>query len=239
VVLVNNKTKLATLSLSTALVSILLRNSGMRITGRLGSLSLLDNSLSKAARPEFKEIMSIEGENFADFTYQTFEGEEKEAAGFSSQFTLLAASVKLHFVEDALQSIYAFLIKLANLKGLYDAATQAAVQRASEIQRLQFDISVKSPIIVFPTNPASSPDAFTMRLGEIHAKNLYNGPTNKTTASLHGIRLASCLHNQETLKIVDDIDIDADILQTVDIDRSKDLDRPDTQVNWLLYLLEV
>lgn len=203
----------------------------MRITGRLGSLALHDDSQSHAALAEFKEIMSIEGDNFAEFTYKTFEGEEKDAnGGISSQFSLVAASVKLHFIEHALRSLYVFLVKLANLKGLYDAATQAAVQRASEIQRMQFEILVKSPIVVFPTDSASSTNAFTMRLGEISAKNKYEGLVNKTTASLHGIRLASTLNTQTPLKIIDDIDIDTELVQTGGIDRAHDQALPDTQV---------
>jgi hypothetical protein len=129
--------------------------------------------------------------------------------------------------------MFLFLLKLAKLKGLYDAATQVAVQRASEIERMKFDISVKSPIIVFPSDPSRSRDVLVLRLGEITAKNSYEDVANKITASLTGIQLVSNLYadsDLSTLKIVDDIDVNADVLQTSGIDRSKDLDYPDTQV---------
>lgn len=238
--LVDDDNAIGTLSLSTASVSIFLRNTGMRITGRLGSLALHDDSHAQTAVPEFKQIMSIEGDNFAEFTYATFEGAEKEAhGGINSQFSLTAASVKLHFLEHALRSLYVFLIRLANLKGLYDAATQVAVQRASEIQRMQIEILVKSPIVVFPTDPAFSSSAFTMRLGEISAKNSYEGLENKTVASLHGIRLASTLNEDAPLKIIDDINIDTELTQTNGVDRSKDQALPDSQVGYKLRLFEL
>jgi vacuolar protein sorting-associated protein 13A/C len=56
---------------------------------------------------------------------------------------------------------------------------------------------------------------------------------NKITASLTGIQLVSNLYadsDLSTLKIVDDIDVTADIVQTSAIDRNKDSDYPDTQV---------
>lgn len=232
VILVNDDGGIGTLSLSTASVAILLRSAGMRISGRLGSLALHDDSPFPAAIPEFKQIMSIEGDNFAEFTYATFEGDEKEAhGGINSKFSLTTASIKFHFVEHAIRSLYVFLIRLATLKGLYDAATQVAVQRASEIQRMQIEILVKSPIVVFPTDPASSSNTFTMRLGEISAKNYYEGMENKTIASLHGIRLASTLNEDAPLKIIDDIDIDTEVVQTSNIDRKENHNLPDTQVS--------
>lgn len=233
-ILINSDAQLATLSLSTADVFIVLHAGTMRINTRLGSLDLRDDSPLETASPEFKQILSIEGDNFADFQYQTFNPEDKETyTGVKSAVHLNAGSLKLHYLEQSLHDIHLFLAKLAELKGLYDAATTAAVQRASEIERMQFDISIKTPIIVFPCDHQQSLDVLTLRLGEFAASNSYTDVSNHTNASLRGIQFASqCLDDNKLsmLKMVDDININASITQTGGIERSKETNQPDTQV---------
>jgi vacuolar protein sorting-associated protein 13A/C len=98
---------------------------------------------------------------------------------------------------------------------------------------MQFDVSVKSPIIVFPSDPARSPDRLTMRLGELSASNSFDGPSSTITAGLTGIQLTSdfkAADGASTLKIIDDINIFADIKQATGIDRSVDFNHPDSQV---------
>ncbi|KAI0073133.1 vacuolar protein sorting-associated protein 13 [Panus rudis PR-1116 ss-1] len=235
VLLINNDVQLATLSLSTADVAILLRGNTLRVNTRLGSLALSDDSSIETSIPDFKQILSIEGGNFAEFQYQTYDPEDKETyKGVRSSVYLNAGSLKINYLEQPLHSIYLFLLKLAEVKGLYDAATEAAVQRASEIERMQFTISIKSPIITFPADAQKSLDVLVMRLGEFGAHNSYSGSTNTIFASVHGIQLSSCFHHNgdaSVLKMIDDIDIDADIAQIGDIDRSTDLEKPDTQVS--------
>ncbi|KAF7347835.1 hypothetical protein MVEN_01541000 [Mycena venus] len=234
VILVHGSTNLATLSMSTADVAVLVLPKTMQVTGRLGSLALSNDSPVHPVREEFSQILSIEGQNFANFRYQTFDPDEDTYTGIKSSVYLNAASVKFQFLEGPLHEIFLFLLKLAKLKGLYDAATQVAVQRASEIERMAFDISVKSPIIVFPSDPNRSRDVLVLRLGEITAKNSYEDVVNTITASLTGIQLVSNLYADSdlaTLKIVDDIDVNADVVQTSGIDRNKDSDYPDTQVS--------
>ena len=98
---------------------------------------------------------------------------------------------------------------------------------------MQFDVSVKTPIIVFPSDAAHSPDRLTMRLGELSANNSFDGPSSIITAGLTGIQLTSDFNAADgpsTLKIIDDIDIFAEIEQTTGVDRSVDFNRPDSQV---------
>ncbi|KAJ3551176.1 hypothetical protein NM688_g4862 [Phlebia brevispora] len=233
-ILINEDVKIATLSMSTADVSILLYSNTLHINGRLGRLSLSDDSPLKTAMPEFKQLLSIEGDNFADFRYVTYDPEDKETyKGIKSSVYLAAGSLRLHYLEEPLHQLYLFLTKLAKLKGLYDAATSVAVQSVSEIDRMQFEISIKSPIVVFPSSPERSSDILTLLLGEFTAQNSYEGSKNKIAASLRGIRLSSTIYHDEepsVLKMIDDIDANADIVQTSGIDRSKDLELPDTQV---------
>lgn len=231
--LINEWTTLATLSLSTADVSVLIRPKTLRVTGRLGNLALINDSQIHTVREEFNQILSIEGTDFADFRYQTFDPDDDAYTGVKSSIFLNAASVRFQFLEQPLHDIYLFVVKLARLKGLYDAATEVAVQRASEIERMQFEISVKTPIVVFPTDPSNSSDAFVMRLGEVSAHNISESEANKIAASLRGIQLVSSFSNKgnhSTLKIIDDIDITSDVLQTSGIDRMQDNKYPDTQV---------
>lgn len=234
VVLVNDEMNLATLSLSTADTSILLHADTMMVKARLGSLAVNDDSELQTAIPTLKQVLSIEGDNFVDFQYQTFGPEDEKAAhGIGSLVKLHAGSLKVHYLEEPLHNIYLFFAKLTQLKGLYDAATEAAVQSAPEIERMQFDIVIKTPIVIFPMDFHRSLDVLSMRLGEFTASNSFEGSSNRIKASLRGIRLASHRHgNEQTamLRIVDDIDTVADITQTSGIDRTKELSQPDTQV---------
>ena len=208
----------------------------MRINGRLGSLALNDDSPIKTASPDFKQILSIEGDNFADFTYQTYDPSDRETyPGVKSSFSLQTGSLKVHYLEHTLHDAYAFLMKLARLKGLYDAATEVAVQRASEIERMKFDVSVSTPIIVFPSDAQHSLDVLTLRLGALSAHNEYDYDDNRITAGLHGIQLASQLYYDNKpaeLKLVDDINIDAEVTQNINPDRPKASDYPAVQVSY-------
>lgn len=206
----------------------------MRITGRLGSLALSDDRSVDVCRKEFKQILSIEGSNFAEFRYQTYDPEDEGYTGIKSAIYLSAGSLKVHFLEQPFHDMYLFVTKLAKLKILYDTARDAAVQRASEIERMQFEISVKTPIIAFPSDPARLPDVLTMRLGEVFANNSFDGDISRISASLNGLQLVSDLYYDgklSTLKIVDDISIIADIYQRARIDRVQDEETPNTQVS--------
>lgn len=232
----NDFNVLATLNLSVADVAIFTRGPTLRVSGRLGNLTLANNNERYAILPQFNQILSIEGQQkFADFVYETFDPESESYSGVKSSFRLNAASLKMNFLEGPLHSIYIFLLKLARLKYLYDAATTVAVQKASEMDRTQFTISIKTPILIFPTNPSESSDFMTMRLGHIEAKNSFEGTTTKTLASLHGILLDSLFYSSDnesySLKIIDDINVDAEISQTTGVDRGKDITYPDTQVS--------
>jgi len=216
VTLTNGGARIATLSLSTADASVILSKT-MNLHVRLGNLSLSDDSGTETACPVFKKLLFIEGDHLAEFKYLTFDPQDPETQkGINSSVSLTAASVTFHYLEQPLHDIYVFFMKLARLKGLYDTATEVAVQRASEIERMGFSISVKTPIIIFPSNPSSSRDSLTMRLGEITASNDYQDGIPKTAASLRGMQLVSTMFYDEkpsTLKMIDDIAIVTEMIQ--------------------------
>lgn len=206
----------------------------LRVYGTLGSLTLTDDSQLQTCSPKFKKILTIEGDNLANFGYQTFDPNDKNTfKGVNSLVTLKSGALRVTYLEVPLRGIYQFLIKFGKLKGLYDAAAAAAAQRASEIQRMQFDVSVQSPIVVFPRNPSESNDVLVMKLGEIAASNSYEETSVKTVASLKGIQLTSEMHHENKvsrMKIIDDVEILADMLQNSEVDRTVDLNVPDNQV---------
>ncbi|KAI9460579.1 hypothetical protein BJY52DRAFT_1117906 [Lactarius psammicola] len=232
VTITNAGSRIATLSLSTADASVLLSDT-MDVHVRLGSLSLSDDSGTETSSLDFKKLMFIEGDHLAEFRYVTFDPRDPETEkGINSSVSLAAASVTFHYLEQPLHDIYVFLLKLARLKGLYDTASQVAVQRASEIERMGFNISIKTPIVIFPSNPSSSRDSLTMRLGEITASNTYQGAIPRTEAGLRGMQLVSTIFydgNPSTLKMIDDIAIVAEIIQSGG--SSDNAHRPDAEVN--------
>jgi vacuolar protein sorting-associated protein 13A/C len=209
----------------------------MNVHVRLGNLSLTDDSGTKTSSPHFKKLMFIEGEQLAELKYLTFDPQDLETKkGLNSSVSLTAASVTFHYLEQPLHDIYVFFLKLARLKGLYDTATEVAVQRASEIERMGFSISVKTPIIIFPSNPSSSRDSLTMRLGEITASNTYQDGIPKTQASLHGMQLVSTIFydgKPSTLKMIDDIAIVTEIQSG---GTHSNTPRPDTEVKLFIGL---
>lgn len=105
---------------------------------------------------------------------------------------------------------------------------------------MKFEISVKTPILVFPSDVTSSQDALTLRLGEITANNAYEDDKLKTSASLRGIQLISTLYydsKPSTLKIIDDIEVEADVLQAASARPAGNNDYPDTQASFRVFCL--
>ncbi|KAK8865949.1 hypothetical protein IAR55_001098 [Kwoniella newhampshirensis] len=220
VTLENNENRFALLALPSADVAVLLRAGTIRVAARLGSLTLEDLSEGAVADPAFKKLLSIEGDELADFSYETFNPSDEETfPGYNSSVNLRAGSLKFTFMEKPVHDIYAFALKFARMKAIYDAAQQAAVQRASEVTRMHFDVVVNTPIIVLPRDGLTSPDMLILRLGEIVAKNEYlNDPNDTATidASLRGINVASEIlvgDEKSTLQMVDDVAITAAIKQ--------------------------
>ncbi|TIC36939.1 hypothetical protein E3Q08_04156 [Wallemia mellicola] len=202
--------QLATLILSAGDVSILLDGSTMKVAAKLGGLEITDDSQNDE---EFKQMLSIEGEELADFNYQTYDPNSGEYPGYNSAIYLRTASLKFTFNEKPVNDVYKFLIKFARLKALYDAASRAAADAANEASRMQYDVRVKAPIIVVPT---STHDMLTMRLGEFVAQNTFTGveigDTQHLHTGLHGINLTSRIRDDdgltETLPILDNVNLD-------------------------------
>ncbi|CAE6434049.1 unnamed protein product, partial [Rhizoctonia solani] len=232
--LLMNSKSVGTLVLPSADVEVLLRPGSMLVEAKLGQLSLSDDSDTPVYSKEFKQLLTIEGEDLANFKYETFDPTDPSFDGINSSVHLRAGSLKLTFVEEPLRDLYDFLVKFARLKSLYDSATQAAVQRAAEISKMKFDVVVQSPILIFPCDPATSEDMMIVKLGEIIANNEYEGDDGRINAGLRGIRLSSELSDgseKRYLRIMEDVDIAATIEQYTNVDRNVHLNKPDTYID--------
>lgn len=210
----------ATLTLSAGDVGLLMRAGTMRLTASVGSLSLLDETNLPVADPAFKQLLAIEGKELADFTYETFDPTDHETfPGYNSMVKLRSGSLKLTFMEQPIRQINNFLVKLAQLKAVYDAASQAAIQRASEVTRMRFDIIISSPIVVLPRDGRTSTEIFYARLGEISTHNEYfkeGVDDSRLTASLTGISISTARiqdHHDEFVHVLDDTDVKMEVRQ--------------------------
>ncbi|KAF8761669.1 Vacuolar protein sorting-associated protein [Rhizoctonia solani] len=232
--LLMNGKKIGTLVLPSANVEVLLRPGSMLVEAKLGQLSLSDDSDTPVCSKEFKQLLAIEGEDLANFKYETFDPTDPDFDGINSSIHLRAGSLKLTFAEEPLRDLYDFLVKFARLKSLYDSATQAAVQRAAEISKMKFDVVVQSPILIFPCNATASEDVMIMKLGEIAASNKYEGDDGCINAGLRGIRLSSKLSDgseRHRLRVMEDVDITASIQQYANVDRNAHPNKPDTYID--------
>ena len=232
VVLEEASSSFATLDLPTADLSMILKGGATRLTARLGNLLYVDNASTLGENNN--EILSFKGGEFMDLQYESFDTTLPEHTGAQPSVTVKAGSLHVVFLERPLHATYTYLAKLARLKGLYDAASEAAVQKASEIVRLKFDIAVKSPVLVIPSGTGDCTCSYTMKLGEITASNSFTQTSQKIQASLNGLQLSSTTalpDGTSSLKIIDDVSILADVVQA---DSTGNDGSPTTQV--IIYL---
>ncbi len=245
-ILNNDGIRLATLSLHTADVGIYLAGGSMRIGARLGSLSLLDD-INQGASSEspLRQLVTIQGDELADFRYQTFDANDEGYPGYDSKVYLRSGSIKVNFLEEPFRKIIDFLVKFGKMQAIFNAARQAAADQASQIQenagKMQFDILIKTPIIVFPRVMVEDKprDLLTAYLGEIYASNSFvpvddskdAAVANKLTAGIRNIRLTSDFHydndESEELEMIDKVDLDFKVTY---MEHQPGVQRPDLEV---------
>lgn len=247
-ILNNDGIRLATLSFNQADAGVFLRGKTMRVSARLEDLSLIDDVNQGVSKDSsLRKLVTIQGDELADFRYETFDSTNQKAyPGYDSSIYLRAGSVKVNFVEEPFRKIIDFLVKFGKMQALYNAARQAAVSQANQIQqspsRSKFDIVVKTPIVVFPrTVVPGQPkrDLITAYLGEIYLQNKFapiddsedSDIAMKVSAGLRNVRLTSDFHypddKSEELEMIDHVDIGFNITHAEHKTGSK---RPDTEI---------
>lgn len=247
IVLNNDGIRLATLSLNSAEVGVFLMGSSMRVGAKLGNLSLIDDvNQGVSEESSLRQLVSIQGQELADFRYETFDPASEAYPGYDSSVYLRSGSIKVNFVTEPFRKIMEFAIKFGKMQAIFNAARQAAASNAENIQqragKMHFDIKISTPIVAFPRMViADSPerDVMTAYLGEIYAKNEFlplddseNAQTaNKLSAGVNNIRLTSKFnyaHDQnEELELIDKVDLDFKITSAEHQNGDK---RPDTEI---------
>lgn len=249
-ILNNNGTRLATGALSHGNMDILLFNEKLEVKANFGNFVLINdmhNNLPKHLKQTSKRLLSMEGDELADFRFETFSPKDPNYPGYDQLLYFRMGSAQMNFLEEPVQQVLHFLSTFAEMKGVYDRARQAAIESAQQLQqavtKLHFDFLIKSPVIEFPgTTSKSASSIIVARLGEISATNSFKddqstqGYLSLIKAQIRSISLSSkpasqlvdvdsSLKNQ--LSIINDIDLDFDIEYS---DGSLAFERPDIKV---------
>jgi vacuolar protein sorting-associated protein 13A/C len=247
VILNNDGIRLATLSLSSAEVGVFLMGKTLNVSARLGNLGLVDDiNQGVDEKSSLRQLVSIQGDELADFRYETFDSESKSYPGHDSSIYLRAGSLKINFVTEPFRKIMEFGVKFGKMQAIFNAAREAAANQATKVQesasKMHFDIVVKTPIVAFPRmiiTDSPERDLMTAYLGEIYANNKFvplddskdADIANKLSAGVRNIRLTSKFHypdnKSEELELIDKVDIDFNITQA---DHKAGRERPDTEI---------
>ncbi|KAF2460623.1 hypothetical protein BDY21DRAFT_279898 [Lineolata rhizophorae] len=249
IILNNDGIRLATLSLNTADVGVFLMGKTMRVGARLGNLSLVDDvNQGVSAESSLRQLVTIQGEELADFSYETFDESSDTYPGYDSSIYLRSGSIKVNFVTEPFRKIMDFAVKFGKMQAIFNAARQAAVQQANQMQeranKMHFDILIRTPIVVFPRlvhSQVDKPerDQLVAHLGEIYANNKFccvddskDGDTaNKISAGIRKIRLTSNLHysgdRTENLKLIDNVDLGFNVTY---VEHKPGYKRPDLEI---------
>ncbi len=240
--------RLATLSLTSAEIGIFLMDKTMRVSARLGNATLIDDINQGAPIDSpFRQLLTIDGDELADFRYETFDPDVKESyPGYNSFIFLRAGSFKLNFLQEPFRNIIDFFVKFGKMQAIFNAARQAAMNQADRIQenanQSRFDIIVRTPIIVFPKSlgaEGQDRDILTAYLGEIYANNQFvplddtkdADIANKLSVGIRHIRMTSEFHypedKTEELEIIDKVDLDFRITY---LEHHNGAQRPDAEV---------
>jgi vacuolar protein sorting-associated protein 13A/C len=248
VVLNNDGIRLATLSLNSGDVGIFLNGKTMRIGGRLGNLSLVDDvNQGVSEESSLRQLVTIEGKNLADFSYETFDPELESYPGYDMSVELKTGSIRINFLTEPFRKIMEFAVKFGKMQAIFNAARQAAANQATQIQqrasKFHFDIVISTPIVVFPRMVISDKperDTLTANLGEIYAKNTFvplddsedADVANKISAGIRHIKLTSNLHydgdRAEKLELIDKVDLDFNITM---VEHKEGQQRPDMEID--------
>lgn len=247
VILNNDGIRLATLSLSSAEVGVFLMGKTLRVGAKLGNLSLVDDvNQGVSERSSLRQLVSIQGEELADFRYETYDSESEAYPGYDTSIFLRSGSLKVNFVTEPFRKIMEFGIKFGKMQAIFNAARQAAANQANQIQqrasKMHFDVRINTPIIAFPRlviTDSPERDLMTAYLGEIYARNEFlplddsqkAATANKLSAGVENVRLTSKFNypndQVEELDLIDKVDLDFKITS---IEHKPGLKRPDTEI---------
>ena len=216
--------RLATVTLSRTDIGLFIMGKTMRVGARLGNLKVLDDvNVGADEGDRVRQILNIEGEEMADFRFETFTSDGMSAyPGHDMSIYLRFGSPVINFLEEPIQKILLYMSSFARMKALYDSARQAALDQATQLQskitKLKFDVQMSTPIIRFPRHTVDSAtrrNEIVVELGEVFAMNEFilsseNSTVNKIYFGIRNIKLSSNLQREEEsekLDMIEDTDI--------------------------------
>ncbi|KAG1432772.1 hypothetical protein G6F57_022714 [Rhizopus arrhizus] len=89
-------------------------------------------------------------------------------------------------VNDSLKTTLDFLMEFLEMKNVYDTARSTAIETVQQYREegnnFHFDVLVKSPVVIIPTE---NNDCVIAHLGEIRAKNEFIDIDRRDTFEIH------------------------------------------------------
>jgi vacuolar protein sorting-associated protein 13A/C len=178
--------RLATGCLSHGDVSVLVKPTTLSVDVKIGNFELKDDT-NRPVAPNGDmdmghsgvQLLYLEGKELATFRYVTYDKEASRYPGYDQLIFLRMGSLRLNFVEHSVHQLMEYGSRFAEMKGVYDAAREAAYSSAQQIQQsealLHYDIRIRSPTVVFPSTDSKQPrDQMIARLGEISVENKFS-----------------------------------------------------------------
>lgn len=222
----NDGVLLATLLVSAGDLALLMRGPNMRFAARVSSLSLTDDMPRARADPASAKLVSMDGDELVDLAFETFDAKERSYPGYDSSLWLRSGAVRVCAVPEPMNEIAHFFGRFAEMKAVYDAATQVASAQATTIQNAQgtkmhLDVLVKSPVINCPRDVARL-DHLAASLGELYVCNKFapaDGGVEATyDAGLRNMYIRSIIAGDGTappteLSMLDDVQLGVKVSQ--------------------------
>ncbi|KAI9034346.1 hypothetical protein DFJ74DRAFT_600747 [Hyaloraphidium curvatum] len=172
------------------------------VSGRLGSLTIEDDM---RRRPGFSEFVRFNGDQVAEFKFQTYDMRHPDFPGYDSSVELSTESVRIVYLDYLLFAVLEWLNDLSSARAAMEAARRCATGR------FHFKVFIKTPIVVLPRPLENSRDMLEAYLGEISCSNRFLGPTG---APLDGSVAPSNVINEilldvRSMKLMSSIYLDA------------------------------
>ncbi|KAI9014452.1 hypothetical protein CLU79DRAFT_890124 [Phycomyces nitens] len=177
--------RLGTGELSSGSLCVSMLPKTMHVSGKFGNFTLSDDrehsnvyDLSRGASNV--HILSVLGDGLMDFTFETFDPKSDTFPGYDQKLYMRMGSFQFLLTEST-KPVMEFLSEFLAMKTVYDTARTAAFETAQQIQetssRFHFDVTIQSPVVVFPVGENPVTDRITARLGEIRAINEFKTTT--------------------------------------------------------------
>ncbi|KAJ3227354.1 hypothetical protein HK099_002420 [Clydaea vesicula] len=205
-------THIATSSFDDGQISVVMKNKTMKVNGTLGNFSIVDHLVRPSAKDPsiYRDFISVEGGQVADFVFESFDISSDNYPGYDSSLNLFAPSVKVTFLEDFCIELQEYLSEFQKMHALVESARKAAYDKANHMQesggKFHFNIQIQTPILVFPEVSLSSKNFISMYLGKITAKNNFSEASAEKYGSENAIVIDEISARLESMKLISTFD---------------------------------